>query len=514
MDNPILTPAIDRPALARRIAALRDAASLGDAEALREYARIELDFDALAEESRATLLGTSLTWSEEDLREAAWLRQTNDSLALIGYAFCQALASRHGGADPRTQHMVARTLYHMGSVVKWEVAVTRGPQHDFAKPHALMRAAMAGGYHREPLQARFDGREATCTIESLYFRALLLARFSSGVLNSKQIEILDAWMWMWMPALQGVSEPPAEGALRADLDSRSGLQLGPRPDAGPALYIPPGPVEEAYRHIVREFQAGRMVPQDGLAATFRLEEHVAVLDLIRQRLNEATNGLAPRAPRRETSLRVELHVGLAEVLTRGLCPLPPAAPKLTLATLDGERQAPARGERDRDTAADSSYERRRRMVRVANESDTGLGLEGDERDCGGIAVGDIVALRLDKEGPLEICRVVRSVPAAAPGRTCLGVRRRSSRARSIEVSRPGGRAGADTTLLFIPGDDASGRHDACLVSERAFAEAGALEATVEDRVYTFRFNRPRERGRGWVLAGFEVEAARAAGAQG
>ena len=23
-------------------------------------------------------------------------------------------------------------------------------------------------------------------------------------------------------------------------------------------------------------------------------------------------------------------------------------------------------------------------------------------------------------------------------------------------------------------------------------------------VYTFRFNRPRDRGRGWVLAGFEV----------
>ena len=75
MDNPILTPAIDRAAFARRMAALQDGARHADAEALHEFGRIELDFQAIAEESRATLLGTSLTWSEEDLREAAWLRR-------------------------------------------------------------------------------------------------------------------------------------------------------------------------------------------------------------------------------------------------------------------------------------------------------------------------------------------------------------------------------------------------------------------------------------------------------
>ena len=126
-------------------------------------------------------------------------------------------------------------------------------------------------------------------------------------------------------------------------------------------------------------------------------------------------------------------------------------------------------------------------------------------------MGEIVALRLEKDGPLEICKVVRSVPAAAAGRTCLGVRRLSSRPRSIEVSRQDGRAGAGTTMLFIPGADEGGRHDACLVSDRAFAEAGSFEAEVGNRSYTFRFNRPRERGRGWVLAGFEIVAANAAG---
>lgn len=67
-------------------------------------------------------------------------------------------------------------------------------------------------------------------------------------------------------------------------------------------------------------------------------------------------------------------------------------------------------------------------------------------------------------------------------------------------------------LLFVPGEDGSGRHDACLVSERTFDQAAALESHSGDAVYTLRFNRSRERRRGWVMAGFEVVGSRLAGA--
>jgi hypothetical protein len=359
------------------------------------------------------------------------------------------------------------------------------------------------------MQMRNDGRSIECTLESLYFRALLLARFSSGALNMKQIEILDAWMWMWMPVLEGVEAAPSHSALRVDLDSRDGLRRGKRADAGPSLYLPSGPIEGTYRAIVREFQAGRMVPAEGITTTFRLEEHVAVLDLIRLGLRESNSAAVSRAERNETDLEVELHVGLAEVLGRGFSPAAPPAATLTLAARDGERIGDSRLPREHDNAPESIYERRRRMVRVANVSETGFGIEGDDRDCGTVAVGDVVALRLEAGAELELCKVVRSVPAAATGRRSIGVRRLCARARQIEVVQPSATSERERsqTLLFVPGEDESGQHDACLVPERTYAERASLEASVGNCVYTFRFNRPRDSGRGWVLAGFEILAA-------
>lgn len=513
MKNAILNApsrADPREQLARRIAELRDRATLPTGETLAMFAGVDTDFNALADHARNRLLGTALAWSEEDRREVAWLRHANDDLARAACALCDSLVKRYGSGDERTVATMARTLLQMGNVVKWEVAVTRTAPHDFAKPHAILRAAMAAGCHREPLSVRLGDRDIECTVEGLYFRALLLARFSSGALNMKQIEILDAWILLWMPALKGVPVAPSPAALRVDLDSADGLRRGARPDTGPSLYLPPRPIEEAYRAVIREFHAGRMVPADGIASTFRIEEHVAVLDMIRRGLRESTHALVTRAERKEANVVVELHVGLAEVMGRGFCPHPPQPAALTLAARDGQRIDVARLERDRDTAEESMYERRRRMVRVANVSETGFGIEGDQRDCGSIAVGDVVALRLEAGSPLEICKVVRSVPTPVAGRVWIGVRRLSARARPIEVVQPSAQSQRERerTLAFVPGEDESGRHDACLVSERAFADGAPLDAYVGDCVYSFRFNRPRERGRGWVLAGFEIAGVR------
>lgn len=513
MSNLILkAPSLADPRrqLAWRIARLRDRATMPTDETLEQFAGVDTDFNAVANDARNRLLGTALAWSGEDRREVAWLRHANDDLAVAGYALCDSLGKRYGDGDERTVSMMARALLHMGSVVKWEVAATRDAPHDFGKPHAILRSAMAAGRHREPLRVRLGDRDIECTLEGLYFRALLLARFSSGALNMKQIEILDAWIQMWMPTLKGVPEAPSAAALRVDLDSHDGLRRGARPDAGPSLYLPPAPFEEGYRAIIREFHAGRMVPADGITATFRIEEHVAVLEMIRRGLRESTRALVTRSERKEANVVVELHVGLAEVMGRGFCPNAPKPAELTLAARDGQRVDVARRESDRDTAEDALYERRRRMVRVANVSETGFGIEGDERDCGSIAVDDVVALRLGAGSPLEICKVVRSIPAAIAGRMWIGVRRLSASARPIEVVQPSAlsQRERDQTLAFVPGEDESGRHDACLVSERAFAEGAALNAAVGECVYTFRFNRARERGRGWVLAGFEIAGVR------
>ena len=66
-------------------------------------------------------------------------------------------------------------------------------------------------------------------------------------------------------------------------------------------------------------------------------------------------------------------------------------------------------------------------------------------------------------------------------------------------------------MLWIQGDDASGSRDGYLVSERTYDEGHKYEVRAGGHAYSFRFNRVRERGRGWILGGFEVLAARPLG---
>jgi hypothetical protein len=353
-----------------------------------------------------------------------------------------------------------------------------------------------------------EGRNRQCTLEALYFRVLLLARFSSGALNGKQIEILDAWMWLWTPALQGVAAPPGGTALRADLDSATGLQQGARADDGPCLYLPREPLEAAYRDVVAQFHAGRIVPEEGLASEFRIEEHVAVLALVRRNLRQARREPTPRAARRAVDRPVELLVGLAEIMKRGFAPAAPMLATQGFAAVDVEGAHRGRGERESDALPDI-YIRERRIVRLLDESDSGLGLEGSRAELAGIAAGDLVGVRVAPDEPMVLGKVVRSVASRVPDRTVIGVRRLQGIAKLVDVTvEPAARPGHEDAFLFVGGNDSSGRLDGMLVAERDFIDRAPLVVNAAQREFRLRFNRARESGRGWVLAGFEVASAR------
>lgn len=153
-----------------------------------------------------------------------------------------------------------------------------------------------------------------------------------------------------------------------------------------------------------------------------------------------------------------------------------------------------------------SRARPKRLGRVRNVSDKGLGIELDERDAEAIASGDVLALRLAPGLPLELCVVVRTVLEPASRVVWIGARRLSSNARALEVSRIGA-ASEVYPLLFIPGKDGSGRDDACLIDPATFARGTAIPALVHGVPYAFHFTRPCESGRGWMLARFEIKAA-------
>jgi len=124
-------------------------------------------------------------------------------------------------------------------------------------------------------------------------------------------------------------------------------------------------------------------------------------------------------------------------------------------------------------------------------------------------VEDLVALRVAPGEPLLLASVARRLPAATGGRVVIGLRRLTSSAQPVRAAQISTDADErELSLLYVPGNDESGRADAYLTSEETAAERKLFETTVGDDTFTFRFNRVRERGRGWVMAGFEITAAR------
>ena len=475
---------------------------------LAALAALHAEAGCRVESAKGGLFATTLAWTDLQASDARWIHETSKRLAAASQLVTEGLRREFGSEDLRTLQATALTLLALGESTKWEIVCGVLAPRDYRSLHGLMRQAIAAGRQRTPLQLESGGRPRACTLEALYFRALLLARFAGGNLSCMQIEILDEWLWMWTPVLQSMATPPAGAALRADLDSADGLRRGPRDDDGPALYLPQGPIHAAFRSLVAQFHAGRIVPAEGLTASFRIEEHIAVLDLVRRGLKVSQREPAPRAQRRMVGHAAEVHVGLTEIEQRGFRLGGPAPAVITLATRDGASRGVSRVERERETALGEIYDPMRRLVTITDASDSGVGLEGPLAACDAMSLGALVGLRLAPSAPLMIGKVARKMPAATPGRAVVGVRRISSAVKRVTVTALTGPGTRRSCMLYVPGDDPNGGQDAYLISERTYDEGKTFEAFAGGSTYSFRFNRVRQRGAGWVLAGFEILAAR------
>lgn len=507
------------PGYMPRFKELRELCASGSPRIACEKLRsLHVDIDRFVEVLKRGLFAAPLAWNKEQRGAIRWISLQHHLMARSARYVAEALARDSDASVEQLSHATALGLHHMAESMKCEMAdAPREPRH-YALLHALMRMAISRGWQRDGLRLQVQGRELRCTIESLYFRALLLAR-SSGPLTIQQIEILDAWFCMWMPALRAVSKPPEGPWLCVDLDSSDGLRPSPPAEGRSVLYLPMLPAEKCYREIVQHFQNGEIVPAEGHASRFRLEEHMAVLDIARHGLRRIREAV-PRAPRVSSGIGAQLHVGLAEISSRPFVAAAPASLMATLVANDAGDTTASRPQRVEPV--DSVYDVARRNILVVDISDSGLGLEGELDDCKNISVGDIVALRLVDGGPLELCKVMRRAAAANGGRVFIGVHRASTLEHSrvligvrqlseavqrIEVTHSSGDPRRrHEQMLFVPGKDESGRQDAFLIAESALADRTPFDAEVGDQTFSLRINRVRDRGAGWVLAGFEISA--------
>jgi hypothetical protein len=444
------------------------------------------------------LLATSLCWNEDNQNIAKWISRQHRSLAEMA---ARVFEDARAGADGAImRQMAALTFFQTGEASKWTMWRERV---DYAPLHRMLETMIGGGRHREKLSWVADGRGRTTTIEALYFRALLLDRFTSGSLAASQVAILDAWMWEWIGALQGERAASGE-VLRVELDSGSGLRDGKRDGEGPTLYLALAPLEAERRKIIGELHRGRLVPAHGWVSELRIEEHISVLDHLRDAFRAPAGGAAPRARRQAGGgTRLEIWVGLQEILARGI----------GVGTETGRWRALNLSDPAIEQQANVRYsDSTKRYLWLLDASDTGMGFEGLECDAAGIEVGDLLGWRNITGGPVVLARVMRRMPSSTSGQVLIGVQLLTEAAQPLKLSQVVSfdNGNANGTYLFVPGDDDSGQRDAFLVSDKTYELQASYNTHVGNEAFTLKFNRVRGKGRGWILAGFEILPAQCA----
>ena len=465
--------------------------------ALDELSDLGTALDGGVARIKRDLLGSALCWNDENKQLIAWVQQQHAGVVELGQRLLEGV-NREKRDNPTFQRLAALVLYHWGESIKWLMSRER-PGYDAL--HEILLNAMGRGCHREIFTCMADGRGQATTLEALYFRALLLDRFTSGSLTRQQVEVLDAWLWDWNSSLRGEREAKGGAVLRADLDANYGLREGRREGTGPALYLHLDPLEQQRRRIVADLHRGKIVPPHGCASELRIEEHICVLDHLRRAFRSPEGDIAQRAPRQQAAgARLEVWVGLQEILARVL--------GIPVGTETGRYRAlnladPSLHKEAQNTRFNDAT---KRYLWLADTSATGLGFEAMESDANGIEVGDLLGWRRASGAPLMVGRVIRRMPSATSGQVFLGVKLLTDCARPLKLSQAVtfDNGQADGTYLYVPGDDDSGRRDAFLVSESTYDLQATYNAHVGAEAFALKFNRVRAKGRGWILAGFEI----------
>ena len=473
----LANPAV-RYLLASKFRSLRNQAASGHAaEACVALASLEDWFQPIALEDLSGLLLQTLAWEQPEKNLAIELHDTASTLADLARQTALAAAKALPRGDDRVPQAIARAVlaWSRASLLEHVGAVPPAKRQRFRDLHLLFAAAERHASTELPQQLTCDGKAMEVSIEGLYVRALLLNRLSGGNLNAQQIMILDNWLLAWMPSMWVTTTPPEdEVALRVTLTGDAGLQHGTFAVADDVRYVCVSPLRQRLDQSVASLHQGELFPGWGLASALRIEDHVGVIDSLERELAQIESAVPlVRLPRTQAfGTVVEAHVGVA-------------------------------------SAIGSNFEASGRALRLRlqDHTETGAGLHVDAGERGHVGVGDLISMHLSPGHAPVIGEVVRKRPAAADGEFAIGVRFLARETLPLAFVHEGkaGHPHPNVQALYIAGTDRSGRHDAILVADSVFRAARPLRSTDEDgEVFRVHLNRVRHRGRGWVIAGFEM----------
>lgn len=332
------------------------------------------------------------------------------------------------GAEPLAAAALGYGLDAVAQRDKWRACEADMPPGDGTAQALLALAECHGASRHEVSVACADG-ERRASIEALHARAHWLALLARSAETWPRVELLDALLWRWRNVLRG----------------------------------PVDALQEEYRALTGELHRGRL-DLATIAGEPPIEDVVAVLDIVRERLFTRRRLTGDRAPRRQSGQEVEIRTGL-------------------------QAMAAASGERLRAVGT---------RAMLVDESETGFGVMVPA----GSACAkdeDLLGVRLRRGAPVVPALVVRR-EAAGSRWVRLGLKKLGVSAMPMRCTAQG----RPTPLIFLAGPGAGAR-DALLMPETLYlGHAGRIHVDAEGRRFALRLRRARERGRGWVVACFEI----------
>lgn len=495
-------------------------------ECVTILARALRDFEEFSRSDRERFLQGGLTQTDSDRAVCGWITERYEMLARIAREIVPTGLNETSAGRHLRAPAWALAILLVGHASKWRKI--SGMRPDAATPgrlHQLFRSALEAKIEAAVQTVTIERRFIEATIEALYVRALLLERFASGNLGPRRLEILDTWLVAWMGALWLTTEPADLGATLC-VDTQNSARGLTRPVAGERadFYLALKPLRRQLERAVDYFHRGIIFPGWGIALSFRMEEHIAVMDFVERELNmieRATAQKSKRFPIGQKS-RVSVYFGFSDIYERALIKQSalttsavPTAASSNASSISGARTggyfAPAalRYAALAEDAAGRANDFMRSPVQLLDISDAGMGLEMSSDDAAKVEVDELVAVRIDDGRPWVLGIVVRKVNQRNDYSTTVGIKVLTKVPLRATLELVTDRPVRQTANgIFVTGAPAHGFADSIIVSDATYRARQVVAVTIASGHFHIRLGRVRYSGPGWKMAAANVLEAR------
>jgi cyclic-di-GMP-binding protein len=429
-------------------------------------------------------------------------------------------ASRIQGSIPL---VTARAVRGFADLFKWRYFRGEGVEAKlWLKMHNLLLVSEYDHFEHAELKL-YDHDVGKSSVAEEYIQALLLSLMTSGALTPRQIEMVDRWLDNWSRLLRLDNVKPAEcDAFQVNTGQGRGLQRVLGGCDQTCRFLCPDPVIKKVEMVRRALKTGTPPVSLGLGEDFRLPEGYELLDIVAGEWSNAGPRERRASPRLAASGRWQVLLGLDAICSQLESELADVAgehPSLNQEELLDirlygfvrERTQIAVERQSRPRPSPESELIRQWAARDHSEVGQGFVIRNDESEWA--KLGTLVALRAGPQAPWQIGVVRRTAPWDETWRV-VGIKTVTGPAEPVHIEpeiTPGLSYSVYDTYLSDqvkawPALHFRKNDSGFLIADpAAYASGRAWRLSTRDGVERIRLDAVRDKGEGWVLAGYFTE---------